>query len=109
MTATSIATSPFEVHSLLFMFGLVLLCLVVETDTTNQYFPGEEVYKNLLMVDDETAEICDREGLEKFEVLIKKMEDITENKDGGVYKRLVKPGSGPVVPQGALVRGEGVT
>ena len=89
------------------MVVFLLLCLLpLETNPTNQCFPGDEVYKNLLTVDDETADACDREGLEKFEVLLKKMEDITENKDGGVFKRLVKPGYGPVVPQGALVRGE---
>ena len=77
-----------------------------ETETSNKLFPGEEVFKNILTMDDETAEICDREGLEKFEVLQRQMEDVTEDKDGGVFKKLIKPGAGPVAPQGALVRGE---
>lgn len=77
-----------------------------ESDTSNKYFPGEEVYHNLLKVDPEVGDTCDREGLEKFEVLERRMEDVTENKDGGVLKMVLEAGTGSVAPQGALVRGE---
>lgn len=75
-----------------------------ESDLTNSAFPGEDVFANLLRVDDETTEICDKEGLELFEVMQRRMEDITETQDGGVHKKIMKHGAGPIVPDGALVR-----
>ena len=36
---------------------------------------------------------------DQFDRMAKKMEDITEHKDGGVFKKLVKPGTGSIVPQ----------
>ncbi|XP_070204131.1 inactive peptidyl-prolyl cis-trans isomerase FKBP6-like [Littorina saxatilis] len=77
---------------------------VDKSDTSNKYFPGEEVYHNLLKVDPEVGDTCDREGLETFEVLERRMEDVTENKDGGVLKMVLEAGTGSVAPQGALVR-----
>ncbi len=39
-----------------------------------------------------------------FEMLRSRMEDISSNKDGGVYKRVLTPGSGLVVPHASRVR-----
>ncbi len=33
------------------------------------------------------------------------MEDITSTKDGGVLKKIMKHGTGNIIPDGALVRG----
>ena len=39
-----------------------------------------------------------------FERMAKKMEDICPNKDGGIMKKILNQGSGPVVPLDSVVR-----
>lgn len=73
-------------------------------DWTNDYFKAEDVYKNLLSINDESDDLCDKEGLNYFREMMKKMEDVTDGKDGGVFKKVIKSGVGPLVPTGALVR-----
>ncbi|XP_076453238.1 inactive peptidyl-prolyl cis-trans isomerase FKBP6-like isoform X2 [Babylonia areolata] len=75
-----------------------------ESEFNNSVFPGEDVYANILHVDEETSNLCDREGLDTFEVLQRNMEDITETQDGGVFKQVLKHGAGITAPPGALVR-----
>ena len=41
-----------------------------------------------------------------FELIAVEMEDITAAKDGGVMKKVLKQGTGNVVPDKAIVRGE---
>jgi hypothetical protein len=60
-----------------------------EKDLSNDYFKAEDVYKNILTIDDETADLCEKEGLDHFEAMAKRMEDITEEKDGGVLKKVM--------------------
>lgn len=70
-------------------------------EAANTYFKGEDVYKNLMRVEDDVAQDIDN-GMEPFEAMMKRMEDVSN--DGGVWKKIKKPGAGPVVPEGALVR-----
>ncbi|KAK7476593.1 hypothetical protein BaRGS_00032139 [Batillaria attramentaria] len=69
--------------------------------TSNAYFRGEEVYRNLLRLDDDVAADVDN-GMEPFDAMLRRMEDISG--DGGVWKKVIKFGAGPLVPDGALVR-----
>ncbi len=70
------------------------------------YFNPEEVFHANQTVpgwgdeDDDDDEDDDR-GL--FEKMVAKMTDLTE--DGGVYKKVLKEGTGSVVPIGAFVTG----
>lgn len=40
-----------------------------------------------------------------FEVLKSKMIDITKEQNGGVFKRILAPGYGQIIPLGSYVRG----
>ena len=52
----------------------------------------------------EEEKISDMASKTPFEVIKLKMFDITPNKDGGVLKRKLIPGSGILIPNGARVR-----
>ena len=41
-----------------------------------------------------------------FELMAVEMEDITSAQDGGVLKKVLKQGTGNIVPDKAIVRGE---
>lgn len=66
-------------------------------------FKGEELYSHLSHLGwEEDSESSEGEGASPFEMQARKMTNVTE--DGGVKKRLLHEGAGPLVPEGALVR-----
>ena len=71
-------------------------------------FKGEELYNQIshLSWEDESTSNSesDSDNASPFEILARKMTDLTE--DGAVKKKVLREGTGPVVPEGALVRGE---
>ncbi|XP_025091468.1 inactive peptidyl-prolyl cis-trans isomerase FKBP6-like isoform X1 [Pomacea canaliculata] len=72
-----------------------------ECETKNNYFNKHDVYDNILKYDEEVFAAMD-DGREPFEVMQNSMEDISG--DGGVFKKVLRPGAGPVVPRNSLVR-----
>ena len=40
-----------------------------------------------------------------FELMVLKMHDVTPTKDGGVLKKIIKQGTGQIIPDNAIVRG----
>ena len=66
-------------------------------------FKGEELYDHLShLAWEEDSESSEGEGGSPFEMQARKMTNVTE--DGGVKKRVLHEGTGPLVPEGALVR-----
>ncbi|CAG2189086.1 FKBP6 [Mytilus edulis] len=63
-------------------------------------FPPEDILNNVYIPDEEDED--DDDELSPFQKLAKKMEDISG--DGGVKKRVLHPGGGSIVPEGAIVR-----
>ncbi|VDI79492.1 FK506-binding protein 6 [Mytilus galloprovincialis] len=63
-------------------------------------FPPEDILNNVYIPDEEDED--DDDELSPFQKLARKMEDISG--DGGVKKRVLHPGGGSVVPEGAIVR-----
>lgn len=53
---------------------------------------------------DENNNEADDSGKSPFECLREKMEDVSDARDGGVMKRVLIPGAGPVAPIGSRVR-----
>ena len=72
-------------------------------ETCNNYFDGEAAAENLYHPDESDSDDED-DDLTPFERMAKKMEDICPFKDGGVMKKILKQGSGPVVPVDSVVR-----
>ncbi|XP_078363308.1 inactive peptidyl-prolyl cis-trans isomerase FKBP6-like isoform X2 [Oculina patagonica] len=75
-----------------------------EDEEESNYFDSEDVFQQLNYecndFGDESG--SDRDDETPFRQLARGMEDLTG--DGGVLKRIVRQGTGPVVPQGATVR-----
>ncbi|KAK3600290.1 hypothetical protein CHS0354_027132 [Potamilus streckersoni] len=69
----------------------------------NTYFDAEQVFQNFYSTTDSDFDEDDDDST-LFEQMCRKMEDICPNKDGGVMKKLLQPGSGIVVPAGSVVR-----
>ena len=66
-------------------------------------FRGEELYDQLSHLDwEEDSTESEGDGSSPFEIQARKMTNVTE--DGGVKKRVLHEGTGPLVPEGALVR-----
>lgn len=78
----------------------IKIFLLEEEPTSNSYFDKEEIFHNLLIPDDGDQNTED--GLEPFESMMKRMEDISGDK--GVWKKILKTGTGSIVPEGSLVR-----
>ena len=64
-------------------------------------FAPEDVMKNLYIQDDEDTDDDDESS--PFTRMARKMEDITPNKDGGVFKKILQAGTGNVIPSGSIV------
>ena len=66
-------------------------------------FKGEELYNHISHFGwEEDSESSEGEGASPFEIQARKMTNVTD--DGGVKKRFLHEGTGPLVPEGALVR-----
>ena len=66
-------------------------------------FKGEELYNHISHFGwEEDSEGSEGEGASPFEMQARKMNNVTD--DGGVKKRVLREGTGPLVPEGALVR-----
>jgi len=76
-----------------------------EDEEESQYFDSEDVFQQLNY---ECNDFGDDSGSDKdedvtpFKRLARKMEDLTG--DGGVLKKILRQGTGPVIPKGATVR-----
>ena len=81
------------------------LLFFAEDDLSNQTFDGAEVCENILHINDQDADECDKEDASMFSLLEQRMEDVTTAMDGGVLKRMLRPGAGPIAPLGSLVHG----
>lgn len=94
------------------MWNISLKCTVqhyfshsAEPEEKDIKFKAEDIYNNRFLPDDDGDSDEDDET-SPFEKMIKKMEDISPNKDGMVYKKILTQGSGNVVPEEAIVRSE---
>ena len=67
------------------------------TGAAQTAYSTKDTFEYLRPENSNTAE----EGLSPFEYMAKDMKDITE--DGGVLKKILKHGGGPIVPAGAFV------
>ncbi|XP_041350323.1 inactive peptidyl-prolyl cis-trans isomerase FKBP6-like [Gigantopelta aegis] len=77
----------------------------LETERMNTYFDTEEIVRNLYQPDDSSS--CDDDeddDRSPFERRMSKMEDITEEHNGRVMKKVLTPGAGPVVPPNSLLK-----
>ncbi|KAL3856937.1 hypothetical protein ACJMK2_011643 [Sinanodonta woodiana] len=74
-----------------------------EPRNNNNYFDAEQVFQNFYTTTDSDLDEDD-DNSTPFEQMCRKMEDVCPNKDGGVMKKLLQPGSGCVVPAGSVVR-----
>lgn len=87
------------------MFETDLANLAEFEDEESQYFDSEEVFQQLNY---ECNDFGDDSGSDRdedvtpFKRMARNMEDLTG--DGGVLKKILRQGTGPVVPQGATVR-----
>ncbi|EDO44176.1 predicted protein [Nematostella vectensis] len=79
-----------------------------DDEDTGPYFDSEQMFQQLnhevLGVDDDEDSVNDEENNSKtpFEKMAQGMEDLTG--DGGVLKKIIRQGTGPVVPKTATVR-----
>lgn len=94
------------------MWNIPLKCTIqhyfshsAEPEEKDIKFKAEDIYNNRFLPDDDGDSDEDDET-SPFEKMIKKMEDISPNKDGMVYKKILTQGSGNVVPEEAIVRSE---
>ena len=60
--------------------------------------------ENLYHPDESDNDSTEDEDCTPFEHMAKKMEDICPDKDGGILKKILRQGSGPVVPLESVVR-----
>ena len=69
-------------------------------------FKGEELFNQIphSLWEEEDSSESDKDASLPFDKLKTKMIKVTD--DGGVVKKVLREGTGPVVPEGALVRGE---
>lgn len=87
------------------MFETDLDNMAAFEDEESQYFDSEDVFQQLNY---ECNDFGDDSGSDKdedvtpFKRMARRMEDVTG--DGGVRKKILRQGTGPVVPQGATVR-----
>lgn len=75
-----------------------------EPEETDIKFKAEDIYNNRFLPDEDDSDIDEDDESSPFERMMKKMDDISPNKDGMVFKKVLQQGSGTIVPEGAIVR-----
>lgn len=75
-----------------------------EPEETDIKFKAEDIYNNRFLPDEDDSDVDEDDESSPFERMMKKMEDISPNKDGMVFKKVLQQGSGTIVPEGAIVR-----
>lgn len=77
-----------------------------EPEEKDVKFKAEDIYNNRFLPDDNETDEDEEDETSPFDRLIKKMEDISPDKNGMVFKKILQQGTGNVVPEGAIVRSE---
>ncbi|XP_078335141.1 inactive peptidyl-prolyl cis-trans isomerase FKBP6-like isoform X1 [Crassostrea virginica] len=75
-----------------------------EPEEKDVKFKAEDIYNNRFLPDDNETDEDEEDETSPFDRLIKKMEDISPDKNGMVFKKILQQGTGNVVPEGAIVR-----
>lgn len=76
----------------------------LEPEETDIKFKAEDIYNNRFLPDEDDSDVDEDDESSPFERMMKKMEDISPDKNGMVFKKVLQQGSGAIVPEGAIVR-----
>lgn len=77
---------------------------ILEPEETDIKFKAEDIYNNRFLPDEDDSDVDEDDESSPFERMMKKMEDISPDKNGMVFKKVLQQGSGAIVPEGAIVR-----